>query len=596
MRVRRWKKPKAVITKTDEGTVEAGTYYIWGFISRDIGQVSVLYRHFAHSLVSDVYEVTVDGINETSIKVEFYVDGDIEVIDGDSNELVIFSEKHSLDAGDEIIIKNTNSYNGTYTITEWIDYDHFKVAGNFDEIETGEYECWVAHNTSNRINIHILDRNPFLNEFSDSYFLSSGNNNMWQFPITGNNNLEGNITHTPGPPNYGNIGRFRTCGADNALPSPEVRLIIKKYGVMLVEGDEESITDTDFNNMFLAAGIEDACWIGQHSFMGGGGRPFLCFGVHIDLPNWTRTYEYAYVKFIGMGNIPNITFYASFINTLGVYMGDTYNMTIGYGWRFLAIDCLMDSTRHTGQLEIETDGNCATISGIYKDGMDYKAVALASAWSAHDNYGHTRTMEGLSITGTHLRINNSGSNVPVGRNITFVNTSNHFDININNTTNQTNVPYFVNVNTAREDNAIIMTGHNTRLPIDLEFYRQKNIKVVDEFGLPIEGVLIKIKRDEYEWVCYTDENGIGETPLILEQKSINIGGGPATDDYEIYYDFTIEISGGGYEKTSTPIHIAREIPEFFVLKPTKTVRNDMQGNIYLAARPEKGSGSELLKI
>ena len=74
------------------------------------------------------------------------------------------------------------------------------------------------------------------------------------------------------------------------------------------------------------------------------------------------------------------------------------------------------------------------------------------------------------------------------------------------------------------------------------------------------------------------------------------GVGAAFYNRTFYSPFTLVISKQGYETYTTKFDLVKKFDEIITLKPIKPIRKDIEGNVYKALLPEKGSDSKLFKL
>ena len=83
---------------------------------------------------------------------------------------------------------------------------------------------------------------------------------------------------------------------------------------------------------------------------------------------------------------------------------------------------------------------------------------------------------------------------------------------------------------------------------------------------------------------------------VLWVQPTGNGTGAAFYNRTFYSPFTLVISKQGYETYTTKFDLVKKFDEIITLKPIKPIRKDIEGNVYKALLPEKGSDSKLFKL
>lgn len=157
MRCYSWKKPELTVTLTPGGTLAASTQY-W-LIAQFRSGLGVFYVFWSgNSPISDVATFTTDAVNK-SISVAWKTTGNITAYaDAGGGEVLVTSEKHCLDTGDEITIES-GAYAGVYDIT-WVSYDIFKITATWGATGTATWRCEELMNEANGIRFWLHSTNP----------------------------------------------------------------------------------------------------------------------------------------------------------------------------------------------------------------------------------------------------------------------------------------------------------------------------------------------------------------------------------------------------------------------------------------------------
>jgi len=117
---------------------------------------------------------------------------------------------------------------------------------------------------------------------------------------------------------------------------------------------------------------------------------------------------------------------------------------------------------------------------------------------------------------------------------------------------------------------------------------------------PLQGTNILITNINGSVISLiTDINGKTAPTDIITSKTVFNPLAPLIDFNYVKNSlnpFTIIISKAGYETYETKIDIMGKINPVITLKPIKPIRKDIEGNVYKALLPEKGSDSKLFKL
>jgi hypothetical protein len=553
MRVYRWKKPTIVISKDSDGSLSPGTYYVWGYWGYGpTGGGSGYYYSFCTSPRPDVQTVVLSS-GETSITVSLLITGGITSIsDYGSGKVKITSALHCLTAGNTITITGTTNYNGTYTIVDWVDYNNFTITHSYNGNETGTWSCSTRNNSATHLIVYIHTTYPF--DANGQYVIAAGQNRVF---LTTNNSVK--ITSYP---SY-TYSAYCNYAADCNKLTLDAKYLIQ-YGYPYITGTETDISDAQFNSEFQAAGISDICEIG--TLPTSPSSSFWYIGIGMIFANLVKTITYGVIKLSSCIKIPNVKFKNCSIEKIG-YTYTTYNSSILVPWAFQIENCNMESMRNTsgGYNDIVSTGRNRLMNAYFYSNIEAIVAVVVTSWGQIENIGISRTIENLNIVSGYITLCGTGNSVPAFKNLTFYNTSQSYDIFIDNNSSSVSGDY-VNVNTSRTDNKVICKNqYNFRSLYNFYFYRQKDIYVYDKYGSPVNGALITITQGSNNYSCTTDINGKATTPLMLEQKNEGISG---SYDYNntIYYAWNLKIEKSGYEIYVGKYNIAKNIEEFVVLE------------------------------
>ena len=153
-------------------------------------------------------------------------------------------------------------------------------------------------------------------------------------------------------------------------------------------------------------------------------------------------------------------------------------------------------------------------------------------------------------------------------------------------------------------------------------YRQKTIKITDINGNVVSNPVLTISvgnqtkryfNGTYEQIENTVPNiytyvgdvngnittGTGDNVATMILESHLQWANPlhiASKYHYIKFGCELTITATGYETYKAKCDIPKNIDEIITLKPIKPIRKDIEGNVYKALLPEKGSDSKLFKL
>lgn len=554
MRVYRWKKPCLEFSLVTGGTLSASTkYYIYG-VSRMQSYSNNLDWFAASAPVSDIYEVTTTTTG-TSIHATIYFQGNITAIEsGDTGKLLITSPIHCLTTGNIIQITGTSTYDGTYTITDWVDYNQFMVAGTFSA--TGETGGWKANGLVNNLG----------HWYMYCYTVNPANADGTYKDTT---EVKSKFTHGPGGytaistsgytiTSQPSLTRY-TLGSTWELRPRSGFQFFLDIGYPTLAGTESSLTTTQIQTELENAGLEQynyfpyyvTCniWLQSLAITFPTYQPICFFATTWQTPLSTfeqtvlagiSAFNYNYTGsgaegFRGilknsayLNNKLNNTTFQGLNRTYNPFQGTTGKTNViastnNYGW----------------------DG-ATSASRIFKD-ITYISTNTPFLMYHQNTYNAGYIVENLDLKYTHLL----SSDITLGA-------------------QGSTPPYYLvlDINTERTDNLKIITAQGTGIwnaPVYL--YRSRTIKVADKNNNAISGATITLHAtNPATGSTYTGITDSGGTTYfeILEQLSTPIDG-TQNKTALIYKDWLVTVEKDSYQTYTATADIAINVEEEITL-------------------------------
>ena len=214
---------------------------------------------------------------------------------------------------------------------------------------------------------------------------------------------------------------------------------------------------------------------------------------------------------------------------------------------------------------------------------------------------------GITWTNMYLEapsISYPGGTIPAFRNST-INTYSSYFMNGNVATNAIVLFYdcvFGGTNNNYKTN-LILWGTRYADGMKFDYYYSINGNIIDSFKNNLSNVDIIIYDKDMNLISTTstDSNGVINKVDIKVHRAYHAEGTPVgyLEAYTTRIDInpiTIIFSKDSYETYTTKFDLVKKFDEIITLKPIKPIRKDIEGNVYKALLPEKGSDSKLFKL
>jgi len=587
MRIYRWKKPELTVTLTTGGTLLDNTqYWVTGqFRSYNTlgGGYTIFYNGSGPH--ADAVTFTTDAVNK-SIEVSWQTSGSItEISDAGSGEVLITTELHCLRDNDEITIMS-GAYAGTYDIT-WVSYNSFKITATWGATDTPTWECYELPNDCQSISLWMHTKNPVnsdgtLNkETGRSQYVS----HAWNYRAYTTNPI---VVTAPFA-----LARQQSDPFFSGYDASYGRMF--ETGMPIIVGTETSLSLDELNDEFKAAGLFPECHASSGD--GSGSGTHLDFYGYIDFKNVTTTYQYLSVNVqwgsIRMDNAvfrdSAVLFRGNLFRSWCGFIARNTTLSVGYNSQFDIIPSDNDSTSFNPK---------QTVISLVPSTTHYDNVYIMNKNVVNCSYPRTGTITNSKFYGPYLYWVMDGRGdpptyPPVGHrsisNTEIKLNRSSFDFTIYSYgVGYYYVQNFENIDTDRELNIKKAYMNTTNSDIDVVFWRTGNIYLVDD----IDGANINIVGSGYTY-DFTSSSGVTAFD-VREQMSY--------PRYNIYNDnvienFVITVTKDGYENYTTTVPLGQDLVDLYIeLAPAVKTRQDIEGNVYLAMKPETGSNSKLLKL
>lgn len=582
MRVYRWKKPTVNITKWTGWTFTPGTYYVWWYWIINHWSYTGYYYATSSSPRPDVQTVVL-WAGETSITVSLSASWWITAI---TNawwwKIQITSQLHCLDVGNIITILWTTNYNGTYTITDWVDYNNFKVTATYVANETwtrtiNKRNCnWATH-----IAVYVNNVYPF--DANGDYINVAGNNHCY-FDTT-----DTIVMNSYTSPRWWYVNLAGDC---NKLTYDCKSMI--NYGVPYLKGTETTTTNSALTTEVANAWLSEIAQFITRTSENYNWTWYVW--LNMEFPNLVMTITNYKLNFLWLALLPKTTIKNSFVNKIWFTWLDTYNYSIRWYWDFDVDNSSLEWMRNLWYINIINPINSnVVVKWLLVSNMSYMTSASASTYNWHDDIGKTRTIENINIYNWSIWVGTFYNIIPALKNTNFLSEEPLYDINFYGSSASYSA-HWININTAREDNLLLIAPtYPFSTVVDFTCYRQKNIYIYDKSWVAISWATITITQWANTYTCTTDSNWYAQTPLMREQDCIRIAGTTGYNNI-IYYDRTMTVRKPWYETYKSASRIARNIEEEITLKPSKPVLLDDSWNLYINTDKENMGNTVIIWI
>ena len=556
MKITRFKKPELTISLTPGGTLAASTtYYLVGYFDSLIGGYSVYYG--ASSPLSDVYSFTTDTTNK-SISVDWWTSGSIDSYTDGTGTTIVNSTTHCLQTGDEISI-DSGFYSGTTHTMTVIDYDTFSIPVSYSGDTTGTtWKCEMLANDARAFKCWMHTVYPLTSD--GTWYTSTFNQPFSHLPYYDGYTTTPVAIDAP----FSNKATPYSIPQFNGLFDKSYYYIFEA-GSPAIVGDETTLSLSDLNDEFVAAGLYPSCRASNVDLQ--------YFGF-LEFENATNELENISVACaFGSFNAPSLTLKEGCVLIQRPLQNHTYAQYIARN-TILAVP-YPKLLRYTATAYSDTTFNAQ---------MLYRQILLSNS----DIY------EDITMFGNGSFMNTANPSIGILRNSTLYNTSIYYSIggtlpvagfrNLQNVSllrngdltydiviyyTGTYTQEFENINTDREDNLKECQMNTAAGEVDVVFYRSGNIYLEDS----ISGATVTITAsgDTYN---YTSDSGGTITFDVVEQYSyprLNI------QNDNVVTDFTINIVKEGYDTYNTTIRLAEDIVDMYI---SLTPNNDNKNIIY----------------